>query len=308
MPETRAPPTLVFNRLTGRLEEEAIMGERLLRLLYGNPVGRALAGVLARQRWFSRLVGRLEDSAWSARKIRRVAAELAIDLTELGKPVEAYRTFNEFFTRTLRPSARPIDERPEAVISPCDARLLAFPAASQDHAVEVKGSALRTGALLGDEGLAGRFSGGTLLVYRLCPADYHRFHFPETCVPGPAVRTDGRLHSVHPLALGTGRVRLDRNLRERTLLESTAGTVCMVEIGALCVGSIVQTYRPGEGARRGEEKGMFRFGGSTVIVIYEPGRVRVDADILERSRSGLETLVRVGMAVGRYSTGSTVTR
>jgi phosphatidylserine decarboxylase len=293
---------MIYNRAAGRLEPEIVLGEGLMRLLYGNRAGGVLADVVLTRRFFSRLVGWLHRSSPSRRKIAGVAARLRIDLSECEKRVEEFTSFDDFFTRALRTDARPIDRRPEAVVSPCDARLLAFPAVARDLVVRVKGSAVSVRALVADERLAESHGCGTLLLYRLCPADYHRFHFPEDCVPGPAVRIAGKLHSVHPLALVTGRRILDTNLRERTILESRngAGTIVMVEIGALCVGSIVQTFAPGVAARRGDEKGMFRFGGSTVAVLYEPGRVRVDKDILEHSAAGVETLVRVGMAVGAY--------
>ncbi len=299
---------MVYNRTTGRLEPEIVLGEGAVRLLYGNRLGGLLAECVLKRRFFSRLFGKLQNTAISARKIATVAAQLKIDLSELEKPLEEYRSFNEFFTRTLKKEARPIDGDPHAVISPCDARLLAVPTVHGAITVNVKGSHLDLRRLLADDMLASKYTGGAMLIYRLCPADYHRFHFPEAGTPGSAVRTGGPLHSVNPMALATGRRILDTNLRERTELdtENGPGTICMVEVGAMCVGSIVQTYTPGAPVARGGEKGMFLFGGSAVIVLYEPGRIRVDGDIVEQSRRGIETLVRVGMRVGAYSETSKI--
>jgi phosphatidylserine decarboxylase len=293
---------MVYDRTTGRVEPEKVMGGRSLRLLYGNPLGRALACSVLKRRFFSRFIGRRQDQAGSAGKIEKVAAELGIDLSEAEKPAGEYSTFNEFFTRALKEGARPVEDLPGAVISPCDARLMAYPRIEPDRSVTVKGSRVDLNSLVRDESLARTFAGGALLVYRLCPVDYHRFHFPEACTPGHAVILNGGLHSVNPWALSTGLRILDTNLRARTLLENAgpAHTICMIEVGAMCVGSIVQTYGPGAPVKRGDEKGMFRFGGSTVIVLYEPDRIRLDEDIASYSKKGIETLVRLGRPVGQY--------
>ena len=293
-------PIMVYNPATGALEREIVLGERFVRLLYECRLGRLAARTIFARPWFSRLCGRLQDSPRSARRIASTAAALRIDLGEAAGT--DFTSFNDFFTRALKPGARPIPGDPGVAISPCDTRLLAVPAAAPATRFMVKAAPLDLAALLADDALCARYTGGALCIYRLCPADYHRFHFPEACVPEPAATIAGRLHSVNPIALATGLRVLDANLRHRTLLAAgeRAGTLCMLEIGAMCVGSIVQTYAPGAPAARGAEKGMFRFGGSTVIVLYEPGRVRLDAAIAERSAAGIETLVRVGAPIGAY--------
>ncbi len=294
-------PIMVYNRATGALEREIVLGERFVRLLYESRLGRLAARTVLSRRWFSRLCGRLQDSPRSARRIASTVAALRVDLGDAART--DFASFNDFFTRALRPGARPVPDDPGVVISPCDARLLAMPVIAPATRFMVKAAPLDLAALLGDGALCALYTGGTLCIYRLCPADYHRFHFPEACVPGTAATIAGRLHSVNPIALTAGLRILDANLRHRTMLAAgaRAGTICMLEIGAMCVGSIVQTYAPGAPAARGAEKGMFRFGGSTVIVLYEPGRVNLDADIAERSAAGIETLVRVGMRIGAYA-------
>lgn len=293
---------MVYNRRTGEMEAEIVMGEGLVRFAYQTLLGRGLTGAVLKRRWFSRLYGFFQDRAFSAGKIQEVADALGINMAEAEKPITAFRTFNEFFARRLKPEARPVDQDPQSAVSPCDARLLVVPDVSTDTVCRIKGSPLGLAALLGDAGLAQRFAGGTLFIYRLCPADYHRFHFPETCTPDRAVTLNGSLHSVNPMALATGLPILDHNLRQRTLLAEAgpAGQIAMVEVGALCVGSIIQSYRPGERAQRGDEKGLFRFGGSTVIVLYPQDVLQVDGDILDFSAKGTESLVKMGMRVGVY--------
>jgi len=294
---------MIYNRVTGRLEPEVVLGEGFVRFLYETASGRFLASAIFKRRLFSKMFGLFQDTRVSARKIRKVAADLSIDLSEAEQVPEDFKSFNDFFTRSLKREARPIDPDPSVVVSPCDARLLAFPGVDQGAPFSVKGSEFCLDALLGDAQLASEYAGGTLLIYRLCPADYHRFHFPESGVPGPVKTMNGPLHSVNPIALAGGMRILDSNLRQQTLIEAgnKAGRICMVEIGAMCVGSIVQTFKPGVPIERGDEKGMFRFGGSTVVVLYEPGRVRMDGDILDHSKKSIETFVRLGTSVGSYS-------
>ncbi|MBU0755448.1 MAG: phosphatidylserine decarboxylase, partial [Planctomycetes bacterium] len=286
----------IFHRDSGSLITEKVLGEDWIRFLYKNWFGRCLAAGLLSRRSFSRFFGWFQNRSFSAAKIEKVAGELGIDLSEAEKPVEEYRCFNDFFSRALKKNARPIDHRPEQIISPCDARLLVYPSMDRKERISIKGCNLRLEDLLGDLDISSRFSGATLFVYRLCPADYHRFHFPEDCVPGFPVELNGPLHSVNPIALASGWKILDNNLRHCTLLksESEPNPIAMVEIGAMCVGSVVQTFIPQLPVKRGEEKGIFRFGGSTVIVLYPADRVVVDDDIRVHSRRGVETLVKLG--------------
>lgn len=284
------------------MEQETVLGEGFVRLLYETTYGRLLGGMIFRRRSFSKLYGIFQNQSSSRRKIAKVAESLGIDLEEAELPPESFPHFNAFFARTLKKEARPVDPDPAKLISPCDARLLVFPGIDRGRAIEVKGGAFDLEKLLDSEELASRFSGGDLFIYRLCPADYHRFHFPEDCRPGFTEVIDGPLHSVNPIALASKIPILDTNLRHLTLMdtEGPKGTVAMIEVGAMCVGSIVQTYVPQVPAKRGDEKGMFLFGGSTVIVIYEPGIVSIDEDLMEHSRDHIETLVKLGMTLGKF--------
>lgn len=161
----------------------------------------------------------------------------------------------------------------------------------------VKGSQISLPELLGDAELAERFQGGVAVIIRLAPADYHRFHFCDDGVASPWRPIAGRLHSVHPIALAAGAPSF-RNRRCVTRLASRHfGELVSVEVGALCVGTIEQTFLPGP-VVRGQEKGMFHFGGSTVVLLAEPGRVELDRDLVESSLQGVETLVRLGERMG----------
>lgn len=288
-------PIRYFNRHTGQLETEEIYGEGLLRWTYGHPLGALALAALVKRRFFSAWYGRRMDTPASAEKVRPFIERYGLDAAEFLKNPESFRNFNEFFYRKLKPDARPIDAAEEAVVFPADGRHLGFAKASEISGVFVKGQRFDLGKLLGDDHLAGRLEHGSLVLSRLCPVDYHRFHFPVAGVPGEARVIDGPLYSVSPLALRQRLAYLWENKRVITRLESDrCGSVWIVEIGATCVGSIRQTYTAGNHVTKGEEKGYFEFGGSSVITLFEPGAVVLAADLQEHSSRQTELYARVG--------------
>lgn len=291
MPE----PVRFVDRATGRLVEEQVFGEGALRFLYGGIAGRTVMALALRHRWASALYGAMQRLPGSRRKVPEFVRSLGIDAAEASRPLEDYASLDDFFTRRLRAGARPVDADPRALVSPADGRALAIPRLEEELAV--KGSRVSVAELLGSEELAARYRGGSALVVRLAPADYHRFHFPDGGSASPPRRLGRHLHSVHAIALAAGAPSF-RNARQAgTLASDGFGELALVEVGALCVGSIRQTHAPGP-VLRGQEKGVFHFGGSTVIVLAEPGRLRLDDDLVASSGRGLETLVRMGSRVG----------
>lgn len=292
-----------LDRATGAWEHERVFGERELRLFYGSALGRALTQRLLSRAPLSHVYGFLKRWPGTKTQIPDFVARLGIDASEAELPLEAYPSLDAFFARRLRAGVRPLDPNPAAFLSPCDARTLVYPSWPQGRPLEIKRSQVTLPELLGGESeLCRRFAGGSVLVSRLAPADYHRFHFPASGWASPAKDLPGRLHSVHPIALSAGAPSL-RNKRALTLLETEAfGQLALIEVGALVVGTILQTYSPGW-VVRGAEKGTFRFGGSTVVVLSEPGRIKWDRDLVETSAGGDETLVRMGARLG-VQTGS----
>jgi phosphatidylserine decarboxylase len=163
----------------------------------------------------------------------------------------------------------------------------------------VKGAKFTVEEMLGDADLAARLSGGSMLISRLCPVDYHRFHFPVAGIPSEARLIKGSLYSVNPIALRQNILYLVRNKRFVTLVESAIfGTVAMIEVGATNVGSIVESFVPGRPVLKGEEKGLFSFGGSCVITLFARSRVVFDADIVGQSATCTETYARMGDRLG----------
>jgi len=293
------PGIRVFDRKRGCFITEKVLGDRWMRLAY-SPVYRPLTQWLFfRTGWASRLLGRYCDSTLSRRKIRPTIEKLDIDVSEFADPVESFRTFNEFFVRRLRPDARPFDPDPGVLVSPADARTLVFPELAGGQALPVKGARITVAQLLGPRGaeFAPRFAGGTAVVARLCPADYHRYHYPAAGRTVRQWRISGRYDSVNPLVLALGIPVFRENLREVTVLEfERFGLSAMLEVGAFGVAGIVQTHTDDE-FRKMQEKGYFRFGGSTIILLFRSGVLRLDPDLIERSAENIETLLRAGESI-----------
>lgn len=292
-------PIRYFDRYSGRIEEERVYGGEALRLAYTSPLGPGLLFLAARRRWFSRLCGLWMRRPSSRSRVRPFIESYGLDASEFVKQPEEFASFNDFFIRELRASARPVDPAPDAVVFPADGRHLGFADVSRVDAIVAKGQSFDLPALLGDPALAERHRGGAAVISRLCPTDYHRFHFPAAGVASAARRLPGPLYSVSPIALRR-RIRiLFENQRAVTRLEGErCGSVTIVEIGATCVGSIVQTFAPGQPVAKGGEKGYFQFGGSSMITLFEPGRVSLAEDLLEQTAQGRELFARMGDRMG----------
>jgi len=229
--------------------------------------------------------------------------QLGLDAGEFRDKAAQYRTFNEFFCRHLREGARPFDPASECLASPADCRLLVFPRLSGSTCIAVKGCPFSVSSLLGpgQEVDAADFDGGALAVCRLCPADYHRFHYPAAGREVVHWAVPGALHSVNPLALELGLNVFAENRRQVSLLDLEGfGRCAFVEVGAFGVARIVQTHDRGPFGKM-EEKGYFCFGGSTIVLVFEAGALVFDPDLVERSAAGVEVLVRCGETIGRLS-------
>ena len=285
------------DRSSGEIRTEVVLGEGLVRMVYERILGRALRRAVLTRRVFSRAYGRYQSSKRSTRGIGKVVADLAIRMDDYVIPPDGFTSFNEFFTRRLRPGARPLDASPGRVLSPADGRTFAYTHVRGESLLPAKGRHISLARLLGGHAAAEPFTDGTVVIVRLCPSDYHRFHFPCDGVATEARTLPGPLESVNPLALARGRAILDHNQRDVTFVTSSAmGQVAYVEVGAMCVGRIVQTFRPGP-VHAGDEKGLFEFGGSTVILVFQSGRVIIDPDLVANTDKGLETFLEMGEGI-----------
>jgi phosphatidylserine decarboxylase len=292
-------PLRYYDRYERTTKTEKIFGERWLRLAYENPVGRLAVWLFIRRRFVSLWYGRRMSQRGSDMLIYKFVEDYGVDVAEFAKSPFDFKTFNEFFHRALKPECRPIAQGAGVAVFPADGRHLAFPDVDQAQGFYVKGAKFTLEELLGDAKLAARFARGCMLISRLCPSDYHRFHFPVSGIPSEARLVRGSLYSVNPIALRRNIQYLVRNKRFVTLIEAPEfGTVAMIEVGATNVGSIVQSFQAGHAAVKGAEKGMFAFGGSCVITLFLEGRIVFDSDIVAQSASCIETYARMGDHLG----------
>lgn len=293
-------PIQFFHRTHRRIETETIPGEPWLRWLYsGSPMGRAALHTLVKRAFFSAWYGRRMDHPRSKHKVISFIAEHEIDIEEFAKSPWSYRSFNDFFYRKLKDSARPIAPGDDVAILPADGRHLVFPDVDRAPGFYVKGEVFTLPELFGAGTLANQFAGGSMVISRLAPVDYHRFHFPAAGRVGAASEIAGPLFSVNPIALRRHVRYLVQNKRAITLLDTPRfGPVAMIEVGATMVGGIRQTYTPHTDVKKGDEKGLFKFGGSCVITVFQANRIRFDDDLVEQSGRFIETYAKMGERLG----------
>ena len=262
--------------------------------LYRTVPGRILLGFLTDRR-VSALCGAYLDSRFSAWLIPLFVKKNGIRLEEFD--TTGMKSFNDCFSRKIRPGLRTVEMDPDSLIAPCDGLLRAYPI-RQDMVLNIKEAGYTLTSLLHSRKLAARYEGGLCLVFRLRVDHYHRYCYVDTGIKSRNIFIPGRLHTVRPAALEAFPV-LATNCREYTLIRSESfGTVVQMEVGAMLVGRICNHLQEGR-IRRGEEKGFFQYGGSTVIVLLEKNRARLNPGILEASRQGVETPVQMGWKIGK---------
>ncbi len=287
-----------YNRYSGQFEKEKVMGERALRWVYGSPLGKLSLHLLIKRAFFSRIMGWMKDTRSSARNLQSFVDEYGMDVSEFARPVKDYSSFNDFFTRKLKEGARPLCQG-NTIALPADGRHSGWQDAATMSGVFVKGQSFDLPALLGSPELAEKYKHGSIVLSRLCPTDYHRFHFPAEGTPDAPIRIPGPLASVSPYCLRHKLSWLWTNKRELTILHTPhIGDVLILAVGATGVGAIEQTYTPGAPIAKGAEQGYFAFGGSTIMTFYEPGRVQLAEDLLRNTANCTETYARQGDILG----------
>jgi phosphatidylserine decarboxylase len=219
-----------------------------------------------------------------------------LDMSEVLLSTDQFRNFNEFFYRQLKPDARPCSapDNPRIIVSPADCRSVVFNRMDDATRIWVKGREFTIARLLGNAYPedAKRYTNGALGIFRLAPQDYHRFHIPVDGVLGTPKTIEGEYYTVNPMAIRSALDVYGENVRVVVPIDSVAhGRVTVVCVGAMMVGSTVITRKAGENVRRAEELGYFKFGGSTILVLFEEGKMRFDDDLIDNSNGALETLV-----------------
>lgn len=299
---------LVQDRITGQISEEKMsVYVRLgIRLLYKGLKSKEMEKHRIRKLLKSLSVkqGKKYDDPASAGQIESFIRFHRLNMNEVALPIEKFKTFNEFFYRALKPGARPCcaPDEPRVIVSPADCRTVVFDTIHEASRVWVKGREFSIERLLGSaypEDVSRYTNGGGLGVFRLAPQDYHRFHVPVDGVMGEPKTIEGEYYTVNPMAIRSALDVYGENVRVIVPIDTeTFGRVMFICVGAMMVGSTVITRKTGEHVRRAEELGYFKFGGSTVLLLFEPGVMKFDSDLSRNSAEALETLVRVGMSIG----------
>lgn len=268
--------------------------DKLLRHLYNDRGGRLCLRVLVSP-WISKMAGRLLNTGFSARFVGDFVEKNRIDLSICEK--QKFSSWNDFFTRRLRQGERSVDEREKVLVSPCDGKLSVY-RIDKNSRFWIKDTEYTVEQLLRNKSLAERYLGGYALVFRLTVDDYHHFCYPADGKKSDNVVVPGIFHTVNPVANEVYPIYRE-NAREYTLLKTEKfGTVLMMEVGAMMVGKITNVEKKSVSVKKGQEKGWFEFGGSTIILLLQHGKVRLDYDLIENTENGYETVVRMGERIG----------
>ena len=287
-----------IDRKSGHQKTEDVPGEGMLKWLYNTASGKVALNVLVKRKIISALGGWFMDSRLSAGRVQEFVTQNKINLDECQiSVVEQFHTFNQFFYRKLKPGARPIGEN---IVSPADGKVLAFHALKDVSSFFIKGSEFTVNEFLQDKKLAEKYQNGSMLIARLAPADYHRFHFPADGKISASKKIDGYYYSISPLALKKSMEIFCQNLREYSILSTSSyGDILISEVGATMVGGITQTYTSNSEIKKGDEKGYFSFGGSTLILLFEKDKITFDQDLIQNTKNAFETSIKIGESIGK---------
>ncbi len=289
-------PNLIYDRKSGSLMKETICGEGSMKFVYRTKIGKAIGYTLLKRRFFTRLCTAKEFTRFSKPKIKKFVKRYNINMDEALRPIEDYRNFNDFFTRKLKDGARQIDMTPGVLISPADSKCIAYPI--RDGMVfSVKSIKYTLGELLRDEQVASEYIDGICMVFRLAPTDYHRFCYIDEGTQSKVRDIKGHWNTVNT-HYAPNKVHATNYRQVCTMETERFGLVTEVDVGAMMVGRIIQNRPNGGTFKKGEEKGWFEFGGSTVVLLFQRDRVILHDDILQYSSLGIETIVRQGEAIG----------
>ncbi len=280
----------IYDRKTKTYEDIVQYGAGKLDFLYNNPVGRIFLGI-AVSPFVSNIYASKNAKKSSAKKIPAFIKEHNIDMSDFED--REYKSFTDFFTRKIRYGKRPVDMTPGALISPADSKLLVYEI-EKDTSMRIKGRTYTVDEILADAENAKEFAGGYALVFRLTVDDYHRFCYPDKGCLISKRFIKGKLHTVSPVSKNH-KIYMENTRLVNLLKTEKFGTIAYIEVGAMLIGRIVDNGT--DVFEKGQEKGYFEPGGSTVILLVK--NVEIDKDIMEQSASGIETKVRYGERIGR---------
>lgn len=288
-----------IERKTGEIKVEKVPGEKYLKFLYYNPLGELPLNLVVKKKFLTEYYGKKMDKPESVKKIPSFIEQADINIAEAKKRVEEFKSFNDFFYRELKEGARTVDYRENVLASPADGKILAFENLDREKEFYIKGDKFTLEEFFADKKLANKYKNGVFMIIRLAPIDYHRFHFPADGEISESKLINGVYYSVSTYAIKKNFRILCENKREYSILKTEKfGDIAMFEVGATMVGGIKQSYKSNSYVKKGEEKGYFYFGGSTCVLVFEMGKVKIDEDLLENTKKGIETKVYMGEKIG----------
>ncbi|NGX43945.1 MAG: Phosphatidylserine decarboxylase proenzyme [Candidatus Anoxychlamydiales bacterium] len=291
----------LFDREKKKKIVEKVYFKTALEFLYSNNVlSKFFLFFFTKVSFLSKFYGFINSKKTSKFKIKPFIKHFNIDEGEFEKNVDDFKSFNDFFIRKLKKDVRQIDLDGNTLAFPSDGRFLAFPKVSNIDNFSIKDHKFNLNEFLQDEKLAEKYFNGAMLLCRLAPDDYHRFHFPVDCTPGEAKLINGYLYSVNPIALRKNIKILSENKRMLTILKTkNFSDILYIEIGATNVGTINETFFPNTEYKKGEEKGYFSLGASSIVLLFEKNQIKFDDDLIEMSRENIETKAKVGSSFAK---------
>jgi len=280
-------------RSTGKVEVENPPAEGLLKFLYGNTFGKLAVLPIAKQKAITKRYGKMMSTNKSVERIPAFVDSLKIDMSESKKSINEFTSFNDFFYRELKPGARKIGE---GLVSPGDGRVLAFQKISEVNNFYVKGKKFTLKEFLMDDALYTKHENSAMIIVRLAPNDYHRYHFPFKGMASESKKIEGSYYSVSPIALKSNFTKVFcKNKKEIcTLTTDGFGEILVIPVGATMVGSLNSTYEANTLVEKGQEMGYFAFGGSTVVLFFDSKYFKIDEDLLKNTKNNIETFLHMG--------------
>ena len=267
---------------------------KLIEYLYDNKLGRILLNILISP-IVSRAAGWFLDTKPSALLVEPFIKKNHLDLSDY--PDREYSSFNDFFKRKISEGKRTVNEDTSLLVSPCDGKLTVFPL-SLDSSFTIKGTEYTLPSLLRNREQSKKYCGGYGILLRLTVDDYHRYIYPVSGNKSNNVHINGVFHTVNPKAASSLPIYKE-NSREYTIIDTlSSGSILMMEIGAMMVGRI-KNLHGAKAVIKGEEKGFFEFGGSSIILLTEKDHYQPDNDLLVNSNNGYETVVKMGESIGK---------
>lgn len=284
---------MIYSDRNGKTTTITSKQDKILSKIYSTAFGRAVIKPLTTP-FISVLGGKILDSKHSKILIKPFIKANNINMNEYEN--RDFNSYNDFFTRKIKDNSRKINMEQNVLISPCDGKLISYNIDSNLN-FKIKDSFYSVHTLLQNQDLADEFADGICVVIRLSVDNYHRYCYFDNAIKSDNAFIKGKLHTVNPIAFDFIPV-FKENSREYCIMDTeNFGRAVQVEVGALMVGRINNYHNRGT-VKRGQEKGKFEFGGSTIVLLLKKDSVKIDEDIIKNSTKGIETLVYMGEKIG----------